>query len=87
MATDLLILDTPDKVLFRLQRRAARRGRSVADEAIEILDAAVFGDDDDDVPFMTLTEIYEEALARGLTSLNESTAMIRKNRDRADGRR
>ena len=83
MAT-LVIENAPDDVVARLHKRAARRRTTVGGEALDILAATVLADDD--VPVMTLEQIMLAARADGLSSGDESVAMIREDRDRADGR-
>lgn len=83
MAT-LTIDNAPDEVVERLRRRAERREHSVEAELLEIIEEAVV---DEDVPALTLDEVVARIRALGLTSADESVAMIREDRDRADGRR
>lgn len=80
----LVIDNAPDDVVARLRRRAARRDHSVEAEILEIIADAVI---DEDVPRRTLDEIVADIRRLGLTSADEAVAMIREDRDRADGRR
>lgn len=82
MAT-LVIDSAPDEVVERLRQRAARREHSVEAELLEIVSGAVV---DEDGGRMTLDDLVAYIDTLGLTPTDESAAMIRADRDRADGR-
>jgi len=72
----LSIKDLPERVAAELRRRAAEHQRSVEDEAVAILGAALGRDGQ-----LTISELYARAQQSGLRSPAESAAIIRQDRD------
>lgn len=80
----LSIKNAPDHVLKGLRRRAERNHRSLQGELMSIITIAAV---DEDTPHPTPSQIVAEFRAKDYASPDESVAMIREDRDRADGRR
>lgn len=80
----LSIKNAPDHVVQGLRRRAERNHRSLQGELMSIVTVASV---DADTPHPTPSQIVAELRAKGYASPDESVAMIREDRDRADGRR
>lgn len=92
----LSIKNVPDEVVEKLRQRAARHHRSLQGELMSIISnppmsAAVFGEDDLQAQHLSgpadIDGIVAQLRATGYRSPDESTAMIREDRDLADGRR
>ena len=77
----LTIRNVPDDVLARLRARARSNGRSLEQEILSILMAAVPGGP---VCF-DAGSLYDYIRTMGLSSPNESAAMIRADRDGGRG--
>ena len=77
MPVNLSIKNTPDDVVERLQRRAARNRRSLQGELLAIVEAAV-RDDETATPQAILAEVRR----LGLTTPDEAAAILRADRDR-----
>lgn len=76
MPVNLSIKNAPDDVVQRLRERAARNHRSLQGELMAIIEAAV-----DHQPRRTVDEVMAEVRKLGLPRVNESTAIIRADRD------
>ena len=77
MPVSLSIKNVPDEVVERLRERAERNRRSLQGELLDVVERAA-----DEPPTLTLREIYERGLARGLSSKRgESARMVRRMRD------
>ena len=76
MPVDLLIETVPDDLAQRLRLRAARNQRSLQDELMAIIEAAV------DEPGLSPLQLLEEVRRLGIETPDESTAIIRADRDR-----
>ena len=76
MPVDLLIENVPDDLARRLRLRAARNQRSLQDELMAIIKAAV------DEPGLSPLQLLEEVRRLGIETPDESTAIIRADRDR-----
>ena len=76
MPVDLLIENVPDDLAQRLRLRAARNQRSLQDELMAIIEAAV------DEPGLSPLQLLEEVRRLGIETPDESTAIIRAARDR-----
>ena len=92
----LSIKNVPDDVVENLRLRAARHHRSLQGELLSIItspgiSASDNTDDDSTAPHLSgpadIDAIVARLRATGYRSPDESTAMIREDRDRADGRR
>ena len=79
MPVNLSIKNVPDDVAERLRERADRHHRSLQGELLWIIEAAV-------VPNrkLDIDEVWAEAKRLGLSSPDDSTAIIRTDRDRDD---
>jgi antitoxin FitA len=77
MPVNLSIKNVPDDVAERLRQRAKRNHRSLQGELMSILEAEVGSGRQKDV-----SEIREEVRRLGIKSLDDSTALIRADRDR-----
>jgi antitoxin FitA len=73
---NLSIKNPPDDIARGLRERAARNHRSLQKELLVIVEAAV-GEEHG----VTLDGLLANARARGLTSADEATAIIRAPRD------
>ena len=67
---------TPDALAEALSRRAARHKRTVDEEVVGILEAAVA-----ERPTLTARQLLAEARATGRGTPAEAVAMIREDRD------
>jgi plasmid stability protein len=77
MPVSLSIKNVPDEVVERLRDRAARNKRSLQCELLDVIERAA-----DEVPTLTLDELYERGKARGLTAKSgDSVRIIRRTRD------
>jgi plasmid stability protein len=74
---NLSIENAPDWVVQRLQERAARHRRSLRDELLAIVEAAV-----QDEPPATPGEVLAEIRRLGLQTPSEAAILIRADRDR-----
>jgi plasmid stability protein len=72
----LSIKELPECVAAELRQRAAEHHRSVEEEAVATLEAALVGD-----RRLTITELHARARESGLRSPSESAAIIREDRD------
>ena len=81
MPVTLSIKNAPDDVVQRLRERAARNHRSLQGEALSIIEAAV-------APRrgLNVDEVWAEARRLGFKSTEDSTEIIRADRDRDDRR-
>ena len=77
MPVNLLIENVPDELVERLQRRAARSGRSLEDELMDILVEAVGLS----WQGISIEEARLRLRALGLRMPSESAAMVREDRD------
>lgn len=77
MAVALSIKDVPDRLARALRERAARNHRSIQGELMHILEQAVV-----ERPFDARTFVKQMDAHKLPRSRNESTRMIRKDRDR-----
>jgi plasmid stability protein len=81
MPVSLSIKNVPDDVVDRLRARAKRNRRSLQGELLAVVEQAAV----QPAP-LALTEIYQRARARGITSeRNESVEMVRRMRDERPG--
>jgi plasmid stability protein len=80
MPVTLSIKNAPDEVVERLRERAARNHRSLQGEMLSIIEAAVTAKRKLDTD-----EVWAEAKRLRLSSLDDSTAIIRADRDRDEG--
>jgi len=76
MAVDLSIQNVPEDLVARLQERAARSHRSLQGEFLTILELAVAEN-----RRLTPREALAQAQTRGLSTLSESAAWVREDRD------
>ena len=74
---NLSIKNVPESVVEKLKARAARDHRSLQGELLHIVKSAV----DDERPVADAWRVLAEARRSGLVSPDESTAMIREDRD------
>jgi plasmid stability protein len=81
MPVTLSIKNAPDDVVQRLRERAARNHRSLQGELLSILESAVSLGRQKDV-----SEIVAEVRRLGFKAPDDSTAIIRADRDRDDRR-
>lgn len=77
-----LSINPPEEIVGRLRLRAERHHRSLEGELMTILAAAV----EEDGPAFSAIAYVADLRARGHCSPDEATAMIREDRDHADGR-
>jgi antitoxin FitA len=75
MAVSLSIKKVPDRLVARLRVRAAAHHRSLQGELLTILEEAV------SPKRATLNEVREQLAKLGLRTADESTRMIREERD------
>jgi plasmid stability protein len=75
MAVSLSIKKVPDRLVARLRARAAAHHRSLQGELLTILEEAV------SPKRATLNEVREQLAKLGLRTADESTRMIREERD------
>ena len=76
MPVNLSIKNAPDEVVRRLRARAARNHRSLQGELMAIIETAV------DEPRLSPLQLLEEVRRLGIKTPDESTAIIRADRDR-----
>ncbi len=76
MPVNLSIKNAPDDVVRRLRLRAARNHRSLQGELMAIIEAAV------DEPKPSPLQLLEEVRRLGIKTSDESTSIIRADRDR-----
>lgn len=76
MAVTLSIKNVPDDVAAALRQRAARHRRSLQGELLSILDDLVHGE-----RALTVDDLMARNQARGLTTPDQSVAMLRADRD------
>ena len=76
MPVNLSIKNAPDEVVRRLRLRAARNHRSLQGELMAIIETAV------DEPKLSPLQLLEEVRRLGIKTPDESTAIIRADRDR-----
>ena len=76
MAITLSIKNVPDEVADALRRRAARHRRSLQGELLCILDEVAHGEQ-----VMSVGALLARNRARGLTTPDQSVAMLRADRD------
>jgi plasmid stability protein len=81
MPVTLSIKNAPDEVVQRLRERAARNHRSLQGELLSILESAVSLGRQKDV-----SEVVAEVRRLGFKAQDDSTAIIRADRDRDDRR-
>jgi antitoxin FitA len=72
---DLSIKNVPQELLVRLRDRARRHHRSLQGELMSILEEATAPEK------LSLAELVRRVEQRGLRTGNESTRMVRKDRD------
>jgi plasmid stability protein len=77
MPVNLSIKNVPDELAERLRERAKRNHRSLQGELLSIIEAAVAPHGE-----MHIDEVWAEAKRAGLSSPDDSTAIIRADRDR-----
>ncbi len=76
MPANLSIKNAPDDVVRRLRLRAARNHRSLQGELMAIIETAA-GE-----PTLSPLQLLEEVRRLGIKTSDESTAIIRADRDR-----
>ncbi len=76
MPVNLPIENVPDDLVRRLRLRAVRNQRLLQDELMAIIEAAV------DESKLSPLQLLEQVRRLGITTPNESTAIIRADRDR-----
>ena len=81
MPINLSIKNAPDDVVARLRERATRNHRSLQGELLSIIEEAV-----EPGRKLNVDEVWVEAKRLGLSSPDNSTAIIRADRDRDDRR-
>jgi plasmid stability protein len=79
MAVNLSIKNAPDDVVQRLRERAARNHRSLQGELMAIIEEAV--KEPKPARRFNIDEVRARIRALGLNSPDESTAIIRADRD------
>jgi len=77
---NLSIKRVPDKIVAKLRRRAMAHHRSLQGELLSLLEEAV------EPGRLTVEELRREIRKLGLSTPDESTAMIREDRDARQGR-
>ena len=77
MPVNLSIKNVPDELAERLRERARLNHRSLQGELLSIIEAAVAPHGQ-----MRVDEVWAEAKRVGLSSPDDSTAIIRADRDR-----
>ena len=80
MAVNLSIKRVPDRIVAKLRRRAMAHHRSLQGELLSLLEEAV------EPGRLTVEELRREIKKLGLSTPDESTAMIREDRDARQGR-
>ncbi len=75
MAVTLTIKKVPEKLVARLRRRAVANHRSLQGELMILLEDAV------EPKRLTIEELHRAMLKSGLRTPDESTRMIREDRD------
>jgi plasmid stability protein len=80
------IKEVPDHLAKRLRERASAHHRSLHDELIAILEAAVREPPPAHVRKFALAELWERSRRLGPSSPNESTEIVRKLRDERHSR-
>ncbi len=78
MPMALLIENTPDDIVKLLRQRADKHGRSLQGELLAIVEAALL-----DLHTATPAEILAEVRRLGLITPNESSEIIRTDRQRS----
>ena len=73
--TSLSVKNVPNETMERLRERAKRNHRSLQGELLAILDDVLKPGK------LTIKELYERGQASGLRTPDESTAIIRHDRD------
>lgn len=76
----VLVRNLKDKVVARLKKRAAQRGRSLQAEVKQILEDAAAEADQTDV--WKRIEEFRERMRRSGKTFSDSTELIREDRDR-----
>jgi antitoxin FitA len=80
VAVNLSIKRVPDRIVAKLRRRAMAHHRSLQGELLSLLEEAV------EPGRLTVEELRREIKKLGLSTPDESTAMIREDRDARQGR-
>ena len=80
MPVNLSIKRVPDKIVAKLRRRAMAHHRSLQGELLSLLEEAV------EPSRLTVEELRGEIRKLGMSTRDESTAMIREDRDAREGR-
>jgi plasmid stability protein len=80
VAVNLSIKRVPDRIVAKLRRRAMAHHRSLQGELLSLLEEAV------EPGRLTVEELRREIRKLGLSSPDESTGMIREDRDARQGR-
>ena len=80
MPVNLSIKRVPDRIVAKLRRRAMAHHRSLQGELLNLLEEAV------EPGRLTVEELRREIRKLGLSTPDESTAMIREDRDARQGR-
>jgi len=75
MAVTLTIKQVPEKLVKRLQRRAAQNHRSIQGELLTLLEDALSPQE------LSVRELHREIRELGLRTPAESVRMIREDRD------
>lgn len=73
--SNLSIKNVPDEVLSRLRARARDHHRSLQGELLAILEAAVVAGP------VTVEGVYQAARSLGISTGDDSTSMVREERD------
>jgi antitoxin FitA len=80
VAVNLSIKRVPDRIVAKLRRRATAHHRSLQGELLSLLEEAV------EPGRLTVEELRREIRKLGLSTPDESTWMIREDRDARQGR-
>ena len=80
MPVNLSVKRVPDRIVAKLRRRAMAHHRSLQGELLSLLEEAV------EPGRLTVEELRREIRKLGLSTPDESTAMIREDRDARQGR-
>lgn len=80
MPVNLSIKRVPDRIVAKLRRRAMAHHRSLQGELLSLLEEAV------EPSRLTVEELRREINKLGLGTPDESTGMIREDRDARQGR-
>ena len=79
--TDILVRDVPNELVDSLKQRAARHGRSLQQELLDILTLTV-REDSDRLTALEIADVIRKRLEATGRDFGDSTADIREDRER-----